>query len=241
MVTIVTGAASGIGRAVARAYAAEGATVFAVDVMQDELEQVVAELQDGAQPVLALPVNVADPAAADSVVAQAMELSGRVDCLANVAGVISYHNIEDTDVGEWNRIIDINLKGTFLFARAAAPTMKERGRGSIINVSSRAGAMGFAELTAYCASKFGVEGLSRALAQELAPHGIAVNTITPGAPVHTAMSEITYTPDKRKIWKDPATITPAFVHLAQQTPEGLNDTYVNAWELSEELRAAGWA
>ncbi len=240
-VTIVTGAARGIGRAVTRAYAAEGAAVFAVDVKQEDLEQVVAGLQGGPQPVLALPADVADPDAADSVVAQAMELSGRIDCLANIAGVISYQNIDDTAVAEWDRIMDINLRGTFLFARAVVPAMKERQRGSIINVSSRAGAMGFAELTAYCASKFGVEGLSRALALELAPHGIAVNTITPGTPVHTAMSEITYTPDKRKIWKDPAEITPAFVHLAMQSPDGLNDTYVNAWELSEQLRKDGWA
>ena len=240
-VTIVTGAARGIGRAVTRAYAAEGAAVFAVDVKQEDLEQVVAGLQGGPQPVLALPSDVADPDAADSVVAQAMELSGRIDCLANIAGVISYQNIDDTAVAEWDRIMDINLRGTFLFARAVVPAMKERQRGSIINVSSRAGAMGFAELTAYCASKFGVEGLSRALALELAPHGVAVNTITPGTPVHTAMSEITYTPDKRKIWKDPAEITPAFVHLAMQSPDGLNDTYVNAWELSEQLRKDGWA
>ena len=240
MVTIVTGAARGMGRAVARAYAAEGAAVYAVDVVEDELEQIVAELQRGGRHAVAVPADVANPDVAESVAAQVREAAGRINCLANIAGVISYQPIEETAVAEWDRIIDINLKGTFLFARAVAPTMKAQGSGSIINVSSRAGAMGFADLTAYCASKFGVEGLSRALALELAPHGVAVNTITPGTPVHTAMSEITYTPDKREIWKDPAVITPAFIHLARQSPDGLNDQYVNAWALSEQLRSEGW-
>lgn len=241
MVTIVTGAARGMGRAVARAYAAEGAAVFAVDVVEDELEQVVADLRGEGLRAVAMPADVADPDAAETVAAQVKEsAAGRIDCLANIAGVISYQPIEETDVAEWDRIIDINLKGTFLFARAVAPTMKAQGSGSIINVSSRAGAMGFADLSAYCASKFGVEGLSRALALELAPHGVAVNTITPGTPVHTAMSEITYSPDKREIWKDPAVITPAFIHLARQGPDGLNDRYVDAWALSEQLRSEGW-
>ncbi len=236
-VAIVTGAARGIGRAVTRAFAAEGAAVYAVDVVGDDLAAMVADLDaDGlvANPLIA---DISLPADVERIVAETMDAGGRIDCLANVAGIITDQPVEEMSLAEWDRILAVNLRGTFMAARAVVPIMKAQHSGSIINVSSRAGVMGFAGMTAYCAAKFGVEGLSRALALELAPFGIAVNTITPGTPIHTAMSEITYTPDKRKIWRDPAVIAPAFVHLACQTADGLNDQYVNAWDLTEQLNA----
>ena len=238
-VALVTGAASGIGRAVARAFAAEGAAVHAVDVAADRLAEVLEGLRVDGLVASSSVADISDPADVERIVAQVLDASGRIDCLANIAGVISSEPVEEVSLAEWDRILGINLRGSFLCARAVVPVMKGQGSGSIINVSSRAGAMGFAGMTAYCASKFGVEGLSRALAQELAPHGIAVNTITPGTPIHTAMSETTYGPEQRKIWQDPAVIAPAFVHLALQGPDGLNDRYVNAWELTEALRAEG--
>ncbi len=238
-VALVTGAASGIGRAVAHAFAAEGAAVHAVDIQAAALGTLVDGLcSEGltASPTVA---DISVPEVVERWVTNVLDASGRIDCLANIAGVISSQPVEEVSLAEWDRILGINLRGTFLCARAVAPAMKRQGSGSIINVSSRAGAMGFAGMTAYCASKFGVEGLSRALAQELGPHGIAVNTITPGTPVHTAMSETTYSPEQRRIWQDPAVIAPAFVHLALQGPDGLNDRYVNAWELTQELAAEG--
>ena len=236
-VALVTGAASGIGRAVARAFAAEGAAVHAVDVQADALGALVDGLR--AEDLTASPTvaDISVPEVVERWVTDVLDASGRIDCLANIAGVISSEPVEEVSLAEWDRILGINLRGTFLCARAVVPAMKRRGSGSIINVSSRAGAMGFAGMTAYCASKFGVEGLSRALAQELGPHGIAVNTITPGTPVHTAMSETTYSTEQRKVWRDPAVIAPAFVHLALQGPDGLNDRYVNAWDLVQELEA----
>ena len=238
-VAIVTGGASGIGRAVTRAFAAEGATVHAVDVQANALGSLAEGLRDDGLVVCPSVADISDPEDVERIATQVLDASGRVDCLANIAGVISSEPVEEVSLAEWDRILGINLRGTFLCARAVVPAMKRRGSGSIINVSSRAGAMGFAGMTAYCASKFGVEGLSRALAQELGPHGIAVNTITPGTPVHTAMSETTYSPEQRRIWQDPAVIAPAFVHLALQGPDGLNDRYVNAWELARELEAEG--
>ena len=237
-VALVTGAARGIGRAVARAFAAEGAAVHVVDVAAGDLAAVAEGLRAAGFPASSSVADISEPEDVERIVAQVLDAHGRIDCLANIAGVISSGPIEEVGLAEWDRILGINLRGTFLCARAVVPIMKRQGAGSIINVSSRAGAMGFSGMTAYCASKFGVEGLSRALAKELSPHGIAVNTITPGTPVHTAMSETTYTPEQRKIWQDPAVIAPAFVHLALQSPEGLNDRYVNAWELTRELEAA---
>ena len=236
-VALVTGAASGIGRAVARAFAAEGAAVHALDVKAVELAALVEGLRVDGLTVSSSVADISVPEVVERQVAQVLDTSGRIDCLANIAGVISSEPVEEVSVAEWDRILGINLRGTFLCARAVVPAMKRQGAGSIINVSSRAGAMGFEGMTAYCASKFGVEGLSRALAKELGPHGIAVNTITPGTPIHTAMSETTYSPEQRKVWQDPAVIAPAFVHLALQGPDGLNDRYVNAWDLVQELEA----
>jgi NAD(P)-dependent dehydrogenase (short-subunit alcohol dehydrogenase family) len=239
-VAIVTGAARGIGLAVARAYAEEGALVHGVDVLKEELVDEMTTLTAHGATAWPHPADVSREADVLAVLSVVLEASGRIDVLANVAGIIELKSIEDTTAADWDRILGVNLRGTFLFCRGVAPVMKAAGVGSIINTSSRAGAMGFADEVAYCASKFGVEGLSRALAKELGPAGIAVNSITPGTPVRTAMSAITYGEEQRRRWQDPAVIAPAFVHLARQTPAGIHDRYVDAFALSEELRAEGW-
>lgn len=235
-VAIITGAARGIGRAVAHRYAAEGAIVYGVDVIADELHDVCQDLRERSHDVTPITANVADADAVNALVKQVLAEQQHIDVLANVAGVIIQKTTTETTPEDFDRIIAINLRGPFLLAKAVAPSMIEAGRGSIINVSSRAGVHGGAREIAYCASKFGIEGLSRALAQDLGRYGIAVNSITPGIPTHTSMSETTYDAETRKIWRDPAEIAPAFVHLALQTPEGIHDQYVNAWELSEKLR-----
>jgi NAD(P)-dependent dehydrogenase (short-subunit alcohol dehydrogenase family) len=240
-VAIVTGAARGIGRAVARAFAAEGATIVAVDRIGDEVVREADAIRAKGGRVEPMALDLAAAGAAELVVARALDVGGTIDVLANVAGIIREQPLEATTDEIWSLTLAVNLTAPFALCRAVAPIMKRSGRGSIINVSSRAGTVGVASEVAYCASKFGLEGLSRALSKELGPHGIAVNTITPGVPVHTSMSEVTYGPEQRAVWREPAALAPAFVHLARQTPEGLHDRYVNAWELSEALRAGGWA
>jgi NAD(P)-dependent dehydrogenase (short-subunit alcohol dehydrogenase family) len=172
----------------------------------------------------------------------AIEAQGtRIDVLVNNAGIIFFKPIEATSVEDWDRLLAVNLRGPFLCTRAVAPGMKRRRSGAIINVSSNAGVRGGVDESAYCASKFGIEGFSRALALEFAPYNVSVNSITPGHPVHTAMSETTYGPEQRKIWKDPAEIAPAFVHLALQDASGIHDQYVRAWDLVQELQRKGMA
>jgi NAD(P)-dependent dehydrogenase (short-subunit alcohol dehydrogenase family) len=239
-VAVVTGAARGIGRAVARAYAGEGAIVYGADRIADELEAEMTALRESGLEAHAVPTDLLEPESVTGLAARVLGERGRVDVLTNVAGVIVEKHLEDTTLEDWNLVLNINLRGPFLICRAFAPAMKAAKSGSIINVSSRAGVIGFAHEIAYCASKFGLEGLSRAIAQDLMPFGIAVNTITPGTPTQTSMSQQTYAAETRKIWKDPFLITPAFVHLAMQTPNGVHDQYVNAWETSERLRAEGW-
>jgi NAD(P)-dependent dehydrogenase (short-subunit alcohol dehydrogenase family) len=236
-VAIVTGGARGIGRAVVRAFAAEGAFVHAIDRVGAELEVVARQCCASGGHVTAWELDLRDAQAVARTFEGIERIAGRVDVLVNNAGVIFFKPIEVTLVEDWDNLLAINLRGPFLCARAVAPGMKARRSGAIINVSSNAGVKGGNDETAYCASKFGIEGFSRALAVEMAPYNVSVNTITPGHPVHTAMSETTYGPEQRQIWKDPVEIAPAFVHLALQDAAGLNDRYVRAWDLVQELQS----
>lgn len=231
-VTVVTGAARGLGRAVARLYAAEGAVVYALDLLSNE----VATLSEEPGDIRPRQMDVTD---ADDVAAKLAAIeaeAGRVDVLVNNAGIIFFKPVEEVSVADWDRLLAVNLRGPFLCVRAVAPGMKRRRAGAIINVSSNAGVVGGLDESTYCASKFGLEGLSRALAQEFTPFNVSVNTITPGHPMHTPMSEVTYSAETRKIWKDPMELAPAFVHLARQDAGGINDQRIKAWDMVQDLQ-----
>ncbi|WP_210483910.1 SDR family NAD(P)-dependent oxidoreductase [Microvirga antarctica] len=233
-IAIVTGAARGIGRAVATSFAAEGAKVFALDRLGDEVAML-----SSVQGITARQMDLKDAGSVAATFADIEAETGRIDILVNNAGIIFFKPIEETSVEDWDGLQAVNLRGPFLCTRAVAPGMKRRRAGAIINVSSNAGVKGGNDESAYCASKFAIEGFSRALAIEFAPYNVSVNTITPGHPVHTAMSETTYNAETRKIWKDPSELAPAFVHLARQDAGGLNDRHVRAWDLVVELQKKG--
>lgn len=230
-VTVVTGAARGLGRAVARLYAMEGAIVYALDMLADEVETLASETGD----IRPRRMDVTDADDVAAVLAAIEAEAGRIDVLVNNAGIIFFKPVEAVSVADWDRLLGVNLRGPFLCARAVAPGMKRRRAGAIINVSSNAGIVGGLDESTYCASKFGLEGLSRALSQEFAPYNVSVNTITPGHPMHTAMSEVTYSAEVRKIWKDPMELAPAFVHLALQDAGGITDQRIKAWDMVQEL------
>ncbi|MEM9250146.1 MAG: SDR family oxidoreductase, partial [Pseudomonadota bacterium] len=228
-ICVVTGAARGIGRAVAASFAAEGATVYALDRLGAELP----EPANGLRPRV---LDLRDAGAVGACFNEIEAEAGCIDVLVNNAGVIFYNPIEETAVEDWDDLMAVNLRAPFLCARAVAAGMKARRSGSILNLSSNAGVRGGNDESAYCASKFGIEGFSRALAIEFRPYNVAVNTITPGHPVHTAMSETTYGPENRAIWKDPAELAPAFIHLALQDASGLTDQHIRAWDLVQRLQ-----
>ena len=170
---VVAGAARGIGRAITRAFAADGATVLACD-------RLVGEIETGER-ITALAVDVTDPASIDAVVAKA---GGRVDVLVYVAGGILGQRpqpIEEVAPNDFSAIVDANLKGCFLFARAVAPAMKKARAGRIVTISSRAGlATSLTGIQAYASAKHGQVGLVKQLAQELGPFDITVNSVAPG-------------------------------------------------------------
>lgn len=231
-ITVVTGAARGLGHAIAELYAREGAVVYALDVLEDELA-----------PLAALPgdirprrLDLTDAESIGPLLAGIEAEAGRIDVLVNNAGIIFFKPVEAVTIEDWDRLLGVNLKGAFLCVKAVAPGMKARRSGAIINVSSNAGVVGDVDESTYCASKFGIEGLSRALAKEFAPYNVSVNIVTPGFPMHTPMSETTYSAEMRKIWKDPIELAPAFVHLALQDASGLNDQRIKAWDLVVELQ-----
>ena len=173
---IVTGAASGIGRATASRIAREGGRVIAIDISGDRLNEFSSSLSES--DVVTVPGDITDQDDIDRIVAAA---ESKIDALANVAGVNDdFSPVHETSDAMWDRVIGINLTGAFKLSRAVLPIMLAAGRGSIVNVASEAGLRGNASGTAYTVSKHAVIGLTRSAAFMYGPQGIRVNAVAPG-------------------------------------------------------------
>jgi NAD(P)-dependent dehydrogenase (short-subunit alcohol dehydrogenase family) len=187
-VAVVTGGGSGIGRAAATLFAAEGAAVAVLDVSADAAKETVATIADAGGTAVAVVADIADAGQVDAAFADVAAELGRVAVLYNNAGVNSSGSVVDATEEDWDRCMAVNVKGTYLCARAAARRMLENGGGSIVNQGSVAALVGVANFAAYCASKGAVVALTRSMSVDLAPRGVRVNAICPGT-VYTPLME----------------------------------------------------
>ena len=223
---VVTGAARGLGRAVAEGFARLDATLFVGDRLP----------VTGLGNARVYEVDLGDRVACWRFVQSVQADSGGIDVLVNNAAILVRELVEDTKERHWDETLAVNLTAPFVLIQGFLPGMRRKG-GSIINVSSRAGVDGFGRQAAYCASKFGIEGLTRAVAAELDGEPISVNTITPGARIKPTMmtveEEAALEPDA-VTWGSADKLFPAFLHLALARGEPTGQRF-EADKLSEAI------
>lgn len=195
-VAVITGAGRGIGRATAEAFAAEGYAVAIAELQPGLGRRAERALRTAGATAHFFQTDVASPASVARAVRAALRRFGRLDCLVNNAGVLEAGPLVDLSVAGLDRMLGVNLRGPLLLTRAALPAMLERGAGAIINVASQLGKMGASGYVAYCATKFGVVGLTEALAGELAGTGVRVYAVCPGL-VDTGMARHVVGPSPR--------------------------------------------
>jgi len=230
-VAIITGAARGIGREIARRMGNEGAAVVVADINGEQAARTAAELPRG----IAVEVDVTNPASVASMVQAAVDAFGHLNVLVNNAGVGLNRPFLDTTPEEWERTIRVNLTGTFHCSQAAARVMANEGGGSIVNIASISGERGAQNRSAYGVSKAGVIQLTRVMALELAIKRIRVNAVAPG-PVVTDMTNVTHTAAIRatyharipmKRYAQPCEIAAAVVFLASEEASFVNGETLN--------------
>ena len=188
-VAVITGAGRGIGRAIALAYAREGARLVLAARNESELEEAVGAVEEAGAEAVAIRTDVTSQIATVRLARRAVDRFGRIDILVNNAGISGpVGPLQDNDIADWVDTINVNLTGTFLVCRAVVPVMIEQGGGTIINLSGAGVANAWSNMSAYCSSKAAVVRLTEVLAQELEGKGITVNALGPGS-VHTSMWE----------------------------------------------------
>lgn len=232
-VALVTGAASGIGRATAERLAAEGATLALTDVNADGLEETVTSCRGAGAEVLAMVGDVADEASVIDTVAAAVQRFGWLDVLVNVAGVLQFRDFRQTTLEDFQRILSVNLTGTFLMCREALPHLLDRG-GNIVNTASTAALAGHPWTASYSASKGGVFALTQTIAVEFGKQGVRCNSVAPGSiltPIQQAF-ELPEGADPKLVYRimaldrqrGPETVAAAIAFLASDDAAHVNGT-----------------
>jgi 3-oxoacyl-[acyl-carrier protein] reductase len=200
-VVIITGSGQGIGREFARQFAAAGAVPIVADLNLDNALSVQAEIESAGGRALALQVDIGDEASLAAMVATVSERYGRIDVLINNAAIFATLQklpFDQIPIEEWNKVMHVNITGTYLSIRAVVPAMKAAGWGRIITISSNSVRKGVANYLHYVTSKAAIIGMTNAVARELGPHGITVNCIRPGA-VATEVERAVNTPPERRV------------------------------------------
>jgi NAD(P)-dependent dehydrogenase (short-subunit alcohol dehydrogenase family) len=227
-IALVTGASQGLGRALALAYAREGAKLIINARGEGSIRPVAEEVEALGAEVLAIPADVADSESVDRLVSQAAERFGGIDVLVNNAGILGPRvKIEEFPEDEWRKVIDANLTGLFLVSKAAVPHLNIGA--SVINLVSGVSVDGRPEWGAYSVSKFGVEGITQILAAELKERGIRVNAVDPGG-MRTDMRAAAYPEEDPQTRITPEENTDVFLYLASDESQGVTGERFKAQE-----------
>ena len=216
-VALVTGAGRGIGRAVAAAFAREGALVVLAARSTRELASVQREIEAAGGRALAAPTDVRQEPAVAALVTRTLAEGGRLDCLVTAAGLAAFAPVADAKTEDWDQLIAVNLRGVFLCCRAALPAMTAQGRGTIINIGSIVTSRTLPGSGAYTAAKYGLLGFSRVLAEEMRPHGVRVGVLSAGATDTPLWDDVPQPPDRALMLK-PELIAEAALLMATLPP-----------------------
>lgn len=229
-VALITGGSRGIGKAIAAAYVRQGAAVFVCARGESDLNRAVDELRSAGAKAHGCTGDVSDPGHPTAIVEAARERFGRVDVLVNNASALGPRvPIVEYPIPAWEEVVRVNLTGAFLMSREVLKIMMPQRQGAIINVSSGVGRTGRARWGAYAAAKFGVEGLTQVLADEVREFGIRVNTVNPG-PTRTEMRALAYPEEDPMTLPTPDQVVPVFVYLASDDSDAVTGQALDARE-----------
>ena len=216
-VALVTGAGRGIGRAVAAAFAREGALVVLAARSTRELASVQRDIEAAGGRALAVPTDVRQEPAVAALVSRALAESGRIDCLVTAAGLAAFGPVADAKTEDWDQLMAVNLRGVFLCCRAVLPAMTAQGSGTIINIGSVVTSRTLPGSGAYTAAKYGLLGFSRVLAEEMRTHGVRVGVLSAGA-TDTPLWDAVPQPPDRALMLKPSVIAEAALLMAALPP-----------------------
>ncbi len=216
-VALVTGAGRGIGRAVAAAFAREGALVVLAARSTRELASLQRDIEAAGGRALAVPTDVRQEPAVAALVSRALAENGRIDCLVTAAGLAAFGPVADAKTEDWDQLMAVNLRGAFLCCRAVLPAMTAQGRGTIINIGSVVTSRTLPGSGAYTAAKYGLLGFSRVLAEEMRTHGVRVGVLSAGA-TDTPLWDAVPQPPDRALMLKPALIAEAALLMAALPP-----------------------
>lgn len=229
-VALVTGGSRGIGKAIASAYASQGARVFICARGEGDLARTVNDIRDAGGEIAGLAGDIGKPEDAQRIVGAAVERYGRIDVLVNNASLLgSRVPIADYPIADWEEVVRVNLTGVFLLTQQVLQVMIRQRQGSIINVSSGVGRTGKARWGAYACSKAGLEGFTQVVADELKNSGIRVNSVNPAA-TRTAMRAEAYPDEDPLSLPAPEEIMPIFLYLASDESAGVTGKALDARE-----------